>query len=79
MSSELGNDAVGTVLVAALCDLQICKVPSCSQHTLAGNIGKKINALILFKVSAFPGFLYSLDNLAVGGSSKDCIHLRYFL
>ena len=76
---ESWDNTVGTMLVTAFCNFQICKMSTCGQHTLTGNIRKKINALVLFKVSACLGFLYSLADIAVRGCTKNSIHFRYFL
>ena len=78
-TSELRDDAVGTVLVAAFRDLQVAEMSTCCKDTFASCIRQIINITEFFEMISGYCFLQSLYDVAVGCSSKNSIDLRNLL
>ena len=76
ISAKLRNDTIGTVLIAALRDLQMCIMSASSQHTLGIGQYQPVNILTFQHMLAAKCFFHRLDNAVVGSGSQHCIHFR---
>ena len=78
-SAQLRNDAVGTVLVTALCNFQIFVMAACRYNALCVNFRQSFQIGILLEAVAAEDILNGIQDFVIAVRSKYGVNLRNLL
>ena len=78
-SAQLRNDAVGTVLVTALCNFQIFVMAACRYNALCVNFRQSFQIGILLETVAAEDILNGIQDFVIAVRSKYGVNLRNLL